>query len=435
MADLRVEVEEINSVTQKLSVNVPWREVKKEIDKSFSNISKTAKVKGFRQGKIPRSVLELMYRQEVEKEVINYLLNFHYFDIIRKKGINVVAEPKIEQQGIKEGEDFSFVATVEVEPSVEPKDYLGMTLTKPDETVTDEDVNNTIQKLRQSFASLKEAEAGHKIVNGDMVTLKYEGIVDGKVIDSLKSDGSTIQVSEKSALPGLTEQLVGMEKGETKEIKLTLPENFYQEELRSKEAAFKIEIMNVQQPILPEINEEFIKNFQKYSSLSELEDDIRASLAEEKKVMGRNALRQEIADKLLAANEFEVPPSVVERETLYLMREQINNMVVRGRQERERAIEQVTKHYSDFKSAATKRTKLMYIMKAIAHKESINVSDTELDNYINDMAKLSNESFSACKEKLEKEGLIDIIKSQISEDKVFKYIEDNSIIYTNQPGE
>jgi trigger factor len=261
-----VRIEDVSTIKKKLSFDISWIEVKKELDSVYKDVGKKAKVKGFRQGKVPRNILESMYKEYAEEETITKLVNRYYWDALKDQNIAAVAQPDIEQQGLEEEKNFTFTATVEVEPAIEPKGYVGLELEKEEHDVTDSDVEKRLQEVRDMFATMEEVEADRGIGEGDFAVIDFEGTLDGKALKEMKADNYLLEMGSKTFIPGFEEQLKGMKKDQAKEIKLTMPDDYHAKHLSGKEVVFSVILKNIKEKKLPDVDEKFIQNFDKYET-------------------------------------------------------------------------------------------------------------------------------------------------------------------------
>jgi trigger factor len=162
-----IKVEEVSPIKKKISFEIPWEEVKKELDAAYRTVGKKAKIKGFRPGKTPRHILETYYREDAEGEAVSNLVQRSFEEAIQANNLMPVARPQIEQNGIQADQSFTYSATVEVEPVIEPQGYTGLELQKEDTAVTDRDVDVRLEELRNMYSSLKDVEAGRAVQEGD----------------------------------------------------------------------------------------------------------------------------------------------------------------------------------------------------------------------------------------------------------------------------
>lgn len=420
-------IEDVSTIKKKLSFDISWIEVKKELDSVYKDVGKKAKVKGFRQGKVPRNILESMYKEYAEEETITKLVNRYYWDALKDQNIAAVAQPDIEQQGLEEEKNFTFTATVEVEPAIEPKGYVGLELEKEEHDVTDSDVEKRLQEVRDMFATMEEVEADRGIGEGDFAVIDFEGTLDGKALKEMKADNYLLEMGSKTFIPGFEEQLKGMKKDQAKEIKLTMPDDYHAKHLSGKEVVFSVILKNIKEKKLPDVDEKFIQNFDKYETLGDLKEDILKTLKEENKARSITTLKNLIIDKLLEANDFEVPPTFVNRQVSFMIADMQRRMTMRGMKKQDPS-ELYTRFYDLYKDEASKVVKTILLIKRIAEKESISVSDSEIDEKIKEIAEQRAQSYESLKKSLVEGDMIEDIKSEILNTKVFRLIEDKAKI-------
>ena len=416
-----VKIEDISSVKKKLSFDIPWTDVKNELDIVYRKVGKTAKVKGFRPGKIPRSVLERYYREQAEEETVSSLVNRYYWEILQEKEIPAVTQPQIEQKGIEQDKDFSFSATIEVEPAVDPKDYIGLELKKEDPLVTDEDLEARLQEIRQMFATMEDLNDDRAVIRGDFVTIDFSGKVAGESLKELTAENHLLEIGSKTFVPGFEDQLIGTRKGESKTFAVTFPEPYAAAHLAGKEVEFSVTVKGIRIKRAPEIDEDFVKNFERYDSLEALRADVRKNLEEEKKRRVEADLDKGIGEKLLASNEFEVPESFIEHQIYYMMSDMQRRMVSGG-MDAKKAAELCFKLHDQLREEATKIVKTVILIKNIARKEAITVDEGEIEKQIGEMASQRGQDVDTLKKSLEKDDMVDSIKSEILSRKTYDFL-------------
>lgn len=422
---MTVKVEDVSPVKKKLLFDISWLEVKNELDAVYKDVGKKAKVKGFRQGKIPRNILESMYKDYAEDEAITNLVNKYYWEALKEKNINAVAQPNIDQKGIEVEKNFTFTATVEVEPVIEPKGYIGLELEKEDHEISESDVDARLQEVREMFGTMVEVATDRGINDGDFAVIDFEGTLNGKPLKEMKADNYLLEVGSKTFVPGFEEQLVGIKKGETKQIRVRLPDDYHVKHLTGEEVLFLVTLKNIKEKQLPEIDETFVQNFDKYETLDDLKKDIRKTLAEENVARSNSGFKNLIIDRLLEINKFEVPQSFVNRQVSYMLADMQKRMAMRGIKRQETS-ELSDKFYDLYKDEALKIVMSILLLKSIAEKESITVSDKELEEKIKEIAIQRSQSYDSLKKSLVDGNMIDDIKSEILNAKVFGFIEDKS---------
>jgi len=428
-----VKIEDISPVQRRLSFEVIWDDVKKELDSMYRAMGKSAKIKGFRQGKAPRAVLEAHYGDQVKEETISNLVTRHYTEAAEKNKIEAVAQPIIDQKGIREGENFLFSATVEVQPVLDPQNYTGIDLEKEKVSVSKADVDGRLTQIRQMYATLEDVTVDRGLAEDDFALIDFTGTLDGKERKDLAAQDYTLQIGSKSFVPGFEDQLIGMKRGESKDVTVTFPETYGAKDLAGKEVSFSVTLKNIREKVLPELDEEFIKNFEKYENLKDLKDDVKRSLEEEGEARVKAELRSAIVDKLLERNEFEVPSAWVERQIYTMMLDARQRMVQNGMPD-DKAAEISYNLHDRFKDQATRMIKASFILNEIAKKESIEVSEAEIDEKLRDIAQRYGQQYESVREASENNGMKGRLRDDLLEQKALDFIEERATITAPKKG-
>lgn len=429
-----IQIEDISRVKKKLIFDVSWDEVKKELDAVYREVGKKARVRGFRQGKVPRKILESLYKNYAEGEAVTNIVNKYYWNAIEEKNIQAISQPHIEQNGIIYEKNFVFTATVEVEPEIDPQGYVGLELVKEIQDVTDEDVEKKLQEMRSMFSTLEEVESDREIQEGDFTLIDFEGKIEDKVIPGMKSDNYLLEIGSRIFVPGFEKQLVGMKKGEAKDFQIEFPSDYHDKELAGKTVTFSVVVKGIKEKKLPDLDEQFVRNFQSYETLDEMKSDIRSRLEKEFAARTEMRLRDQIIDRLIALNEFEVPPTFVERQISYMVADTQRRMAIRGAS-RERRAEIGERLREMYRDEAQKIVKTSLLLKNIARKESISVEESEVEERIRRLAEEQGHTFDEMKASLEKAGMMESLRNDILQDKVFAFIEHRAKVTTVPKGE
>lgn len=420
--DVNIKIEDLSTVKKKLSFEVPWEDVKKELDSAYNKVGKQAKVKGFRPGKAPRKILETLYKDQAEGEAISSMVSKHYWDAVEKKSIVPTSQPVIDQGEIKSDSDFSFSATVETKPEIEPKDYLELQLDKEAPAVMDEALNKRLDDLRNMYSTLEEIQEDKPVAESDFVTIDFQGSVDGKELDSMKAENYVLEIGSQRFIPGFEDKLIGLKKGDDKEFKITFPENYNANDLAGKEAVFKVKVKELKQKRIPELDDNFLKNFEKYETIDDLKNNLRQALEEENKLRVDQEFRRKLIDKLLENNLFEVPETLVERQ-LYLMMMNTQRRMAYNGMDPQKAAEFAYRMRDTMKVEAEKQVKTSLLLEAIAKKESIKADEEDIQKRFEDMASRYAQDVESVRKSYEKEDMMDGLKAEIVEQKTLDFIE------------
>jgi len=426
-----VKIEEINSVKKKMSFEIPWSDVKNELDSAYLVVGKKARIKGFRPGKVPRKVLEVHYRDEAEGEAISNLVSKSYMAALEKNDIMPIDQPVIDQKGIDRDKNFSYTATIEIQPVVEPKDYTGLEVEKAEPKVTKKDVDNRLEQLRDMYATLEDVKEERGLKEGDFAVIDFEVTVDGKERKELASQNYMLQLGAGMFMPGFEDKIEGLKKGETKEVNITFPDNFDTKEIAGKEGVYSVTVKDIREKKVPELDSEFIKNFEKYESLNDLKKDIKKSIEEEKKASVKSDVTKKIVDALLEKNDFEVPSVWVERQ-IYIMTLDAQQRMIRNGMAPDKVVEISANLHDRFQDQATVMVKSTLLLNKIAEKESITVEENEIEESLKEIATQTARDVETVKETYEKNNLIEGLKNEILEKKTLEFIEDKATIKTTK---
>ncbi len=310
--DLQVTTNKLNNKETQLTVKVPVEKIQKQVESRISQVAKTAKIDGFRKGKVPMSHIRAQYGAGIQQEVINDVIRDTVFEAIKEEDIRAVGMPNIDD--VKLEDDFLvYQATVEIFPEIDVQGVSDIEVERQSAKVSDEDVDTMIenlQKQRQEFAEKDDAAD-----EGDQVIFDFEGSIDGEKFEGGSAEDFKLVLGSNQMIPGFEDGIKGMKAGDEKTIDVTFPEDYQAENLAGKQAQFKINVKKVEAPKLPEINDEFLELFGvKEGGVDKLKADVRKNMEREIKNAARNQVKQAAFDALLEKNEFDVPSAMLEQE-------------------------------------------------------------------------------------------------------------------------
>lgn len=412
---MKAVVENVSPVKKKIKIEIAPESVSKEMDKALADVAKKAKIPGFRPGKAPKAVVEKHYGDEVRSEVMQRLISESYMEALREHGIHPVDMPTVDDVSpLAKGSPLSFSALVEVRPDIELGTYDGIEVKEKDLTVTDEELNRTLDQLREMYAQLEVVE-GRPLENNDTAVIDFEGFRDGKPIDGAKASDYLLTLGSDTLIPGFETQLVGMKREETREIKVTFPADYNNQELAGKEATFTIVLKEIKKKVLPELNDEFTKELGDYKTVDELKAGVKKDLEIRKRNEQSSAQREEILSKLVEAHTFEAPPGMVARELQSMARQQAQRMARRGMDVK---LFDIAKFSDENKPLAEKRVRGMLLLDVIADKEKVEVSDQEVNSALTVMARSAGQTVDAIKKYYDSlEGGLDNLRSSLVQEK------------------
>jgi len=316
---------------------------------------------------------------------------------------------------------------VEVEPVIEPQGYKGLDLQKEDPAVTDRDVDVRLEELRNMYSSLVDVEAGRSVQEGDFLLIDFEGKLGGETRKDLTETGFRIEVGSKRLVPGFEDALIGLKQGESKEFTVKFPDDYQVKEFAGNDIAFNVTVQDVKVKVLPELDENFVKNFNKYDNLEALKIDLRKSLEEEKIARVKANLQKAINEQLLEKNPFDVPEAYVERQIFNMMVEYQRRMVMNG-MDPDNAAKVAANLHDQFRDEAARMVRTGILLQRIAEMEALAVDEKEIDDRIRETASRYGHDFESMKVSYEKDNLIDRLKDQLLEEKTLDFIESRANI-------
>lgn len=416
MADIKIE--DISSVKKKLSITIPVDEVTKVTDEKFTEIGKDARIEGFRKGKVPENILRQKFAKEVRGEVVNALVQSSYEDALKSNDLYPVGQPEVDLKEFTDGEPLTFTATVEIKPKVEVSGYKELSLKAQSTDPTDDDIKEALEHMQKTHSELKEVDRAAK--NGDTVILDFDGYIDGEPLEGGKADNFTLELGSSSFIPGFEEDLVGLKKGDEKELNLKFPDEYQAKEIAGKPVLFKVKIHEVKEKILPKLDDEFAKDVEA-DSLDDLKEKMAKEIKSGKKRGEMSRLRKESIDKLIESNEFEVPDSMVQGYLQQIIQQVIQNSQY-GMGNPEDAGLSADELQAKYRIVATRECKANIIIESIVKQEKVDVPEEEVTKALTEAATSQGKTLEQFRGELEKQGYMDYFVDGLVKDKVFDMI-------------
>ncbi|MEB3768208.1 trigger factor [Acinetobacter sp. MD2] len=382
---MQVTTEAVSGVARRLNVSVPTSRINEQFEARLKRTAKTAKINGFRAGKVPVNVVRREYGAGIYQEVVNDIIRDSVFEAIQQEKINAVGMPNIEKVENKE-DALVFEATVEVYPEVEVNAFDSLEVERKSTEINDKDVDVMLENLQKQRATWAETKG---MAKKDMqVTFDFEGSVDGEKFEGGSAEDFKLVLGAGRMIPGFEDGIVGMKKGEEKVIDVTFPEDYQAENLAGKAAQFKITVKLVEKQKLPEIDAEFLTIFglTEEEGVEKLKADVRKNMEREVKNGLRNQVKSAAFDALVAANEIEVPAAMVAQEIDRQRQQMIQQFTQQFGAQGAKAFDSSMLPDDLFKEQAEKSVKLGVLVSKVLADAKLEVDQTRVDAYINDMA-------------------------------------------------
>ena len=412
--------------TYELVVNVDGETFEKAINAVYKRQVKNISIQGFRKGKAPRRVVEKMYGSEVfYEDAMQDCYPEALYEAAKEADVKIVKVDTLE--AVDAGKDgFTFKATVIVEPDMEIKDYLGIEVTKKSTEVTDELVDEEIEKVRERNSRMVTVE-DRAAQDGDVAVIDFEGFVDGEAFDGGKAENYNLKLGSGNFIPGFEEQIIGHNTDEEFTITVNFPEDYQAEELKGKEAQFKIKLHEIKAKELPEVDDDFVKDVSEKETLEEYKEELKETVSKRLVEEADKDVDDQIANKLMELLEGEIPEAMYDNQA---------NEMVRDFEMRLRSQGMDLNTYMQYmgmdvnglkgmyKDEAEKRVKLRLALETVVKKENIEASESDLDEEYSKMAEAYKMEIDKVKAAVPAESLAEDVKVQ----KALKLIKDKAVI-------
>ena len=426
---MQVTVEDVSSVKKILHIEVPEKIVIRELDNAYKNLKKNAKIKGFRPGKAPRSVLERLYKKDVHGDVSSKLLQDSFVEALKETELNIIGNPKIEPPKLEEKGPYKYDATVEVKPEIDDIDFKGITLKKALYQVTDEEMEAQLKLLQKNMTQQIPITEDRPVKENDSVLIDYEGFKDGMPFpETQKTENFSMKIGAGAISKTLDEELIGMKPGENRELTVNFPEDHFNEKLANLEITFHVTLHEIREEILPEIDDEFAKKFGQYETLDDLKNAITSNLNEGYQKRVEQELNEQIYKDLIEKTEFELPDSMVDYELNNIIDEIEKTLTYYNKTMEEQGL---TKEMlvEEHRETAEKKVRRHLILGKIIDQENIELSDQELEDGFADMAQAVNQPVEAIKNYYQQnQDNLDFFKHTLLEKQAIKLIIESSNI-------
>lgn len=421
-------IEKIENNKVSLRIEVSYEDFEKEIQKAYNKNKSRFDVPGFRKGKVPRKIVESNYGEGVfYEDAINSVFPRVYEEAVKENKLDPIDRPSLDLEEIKKGEPVILLVDVEVKPEVKLGEYKGLEIEKQEFNVTDEDVNSELKNIQERNARVVEVE-DRAAQDGDILTLDYSGSVDGEKFEGGTAQNQTLELGSDSFIPGFEEQLVGVNVGEDKDVNVTFPEEYHQEDLAGADAIFKVTVHEIKAKDLPELDDELAKDVSEFDTLDELKEDIKTKLEEEAEKKEKASFENSVIDKVCENAEIETPQVLIEDQIEANVRDFGQRLRSQGL-ELEKYLELTGMKMSDFrdqfKEDAERVAKAELVLEAIAKEEKIEATDEQLETELEEMAKQYNQKLEYVKERFSQDDL-DYIKEGIVKRNTVEFLVENT---------
>jgi trigger factor len=409
------QVDQISPILVEVKVEVPWDKVNESLELAYRNLQRTARVRGFRPGKVPRNVVKNLMGKSVEQDVSNQLFEQALGEAVKEHSLEPISVSAMDSPALSQGQPWSFKAKLEVRPKVGPVNTSALTIQRKLEPVTDADIERELQQMRERNAEIVSPAESRPARQGDILTLDIAVSVEGQPRADLSSTDTRAELGAERLLSEIEAALEGASVGEEREVNLTFPENYSHEGLQGKPASFKLSVKQLQEKVLPDLDDELAKDLE-HESLDALRDDIRKRLTEQATRRTDSSLREDVVERLVDANPVPVPPSLVERQERAMLNELLQFQQMLGR-----PIPFDDAMHKELRTRAERKIQAVLVLAALAEQQKVTVSDDEVEAKLKEIADQGGKHIAKVRAEYQGERR-ETLHSQLLHNKLLEYL-------------
>ncbi len=417
---MKVSVNDVTGCTKEITVEVPADTVQTKMDGIYHRISQEAKIPGFRKGKVPLDVIRKQYKSAAREEMVQHQLPEFFRTVLIEQKIDPVAQPQITHLQFDEGTPMKFVATVEIKPAFELKNYKGLAVKKVKTDATEQDVDKALENLRNQMAQLVPVDRATQ--GDDWVLIDFEGKIDGQVFEGGKASRYPVLLGSQSLLKDFEDNLINLKAGDSKTFTLTFPADYGKKEISGKDAEFTVKLHEIKAKKLPALDDEFAKDAGKAENLKELRENILLQIKHSKETEQRSKMIEQIGEKLIAEHKFDVPASLIQMEQQRLVQQGVERLKSQGVDANQLPDEQKKQFVEGMKPVAEKNVHLALIVEKITAAEKIKTDEKDIEAYIHKVSQNVNQPVDVVRRYIQQQGNMDSIKDWIQYEKTLDFL-------------
>lgn len=373
---MQVTVESTGKLERRMRVELPAERIEQEIDSRLKRVGKTAKIKGFRPGKVPAKVVRQRYGKQVREEVLGELMQKSYTEAVVREKLNPAGGPKIEADDGADGSNFAYVATFEIMPEVELQGLDKIKVEKPAVDIGEADLDAMIEKLREQKADWQEVD--RKSADGDRVVCDFSGMLDGEPVEGGQGTNVPVVLGQGQMLPDFEKGLKGVSAGDETTFKVKFPKDYHAEDLKGKKVDFTVNVHSVEEQVLPEVDDEFAGLFGiEEGGIEKFKQDVRENMEREAGQKVKNDLREQVMNALLEANPIDIPQTLKHQEMHEMQHEAMRRL---GIEDHDQA-----PPMENFAESAEQRVRLGLLVRQLIADKDITLDEGRVRDHVEEM--------------------------------------------------
>jgi trigger factor len=425
---MNVEVENLDKVRKKVQVILPEEKISEIRESIYEELKKKAKIKGFRPGKVPRSIITTYYKGYIEDEIHTRMVQTTMGEALNTAKVDPVTEPIL--SFINEENRYGYELECEIVPDIEMPFYKGIEVEVEAINIADDDVEKRIDGLRNMHAEMINREEGAEAQKGDFIIIKYQGFINGQPVKDVATEFYPVELGSAKLMPEFETALIGTKVGEEKLIDITFPEDYPDKDVATKTMQFQVLVKEIKEKRFPEINDEFAKDLN-FENTEAMRTGLKEELLKEKESAQKREISQKIMEHLLKDADIPVPKRLLDKRVQGMIEEAMNRFKDdKMTEEEERNI--IGNLRSDFEKRAEERIKGEIILKKVAETESLTVDDDEVYDRMKKMAEDTRRSYEEIQNFYREYNMTDNLRGSILEEKTLSFLKENAVIKVKQ---
>ncbi len=417
-----------NANELKLSFVIEAVKFDEAIKKVYEKSARYFNIPGFRKGKAPMAIVEKTYGTQIfYEDAFNEVVPDIYEKELKENNIDAVSKPDLSIDQMEKGKDLKFTAIVQIKPEVKLEKYKGIEIKKIEYNVSDKDIEHELGHMAEKNARVVNVE-GRPVEKGDITVIDFEGSVDGVKFEGGKAEGHELEIGSNAFIPGFEDQIIGMKVEEEKDVKVKFPDDYFSEDLKGKDAVFKVKLHEIKKKELPKIDDEFAKDASEFDTLKELKNSIKEKLEEENKSRAKFETEEEVVKAVCKDVKIDIPSGMIDTEIDNMVKEVESRLNYQG-MNMEMYLNMIGKTMTEFRKEAEEQArdsvKTRLVLEAIIKEEKIEPSEEKVNDRLKEMAKIYGQSEEDLKKN---ENFMEFIKSNLAQEEVVDFLVKNAKI-------
>ena len=427
-----------SATKREIQVEIPVADVIRQTDSLIQKYQKVARIPGFRRGHVPASIIRQRFSEEIKTDMVEALIPRYFRQEAERLGIHPVSQPRVTDLQLHEGEPLRFKAAFEVLPEIKLEGYKELRADKPEIAVSEADVEQALADLRERHASFNPVE-GRALADGDFAQVSLDGNpkpgeseseTESETKSGTKSgegqpvhmDEVLVEIAGKDTMPEFTEHLRGASPGDDRTFDVNYPEDTQDKRLAGKTFSYAVKVQSIKQKSLPELNDEFAKQLGEFQTVDDVRKAIREQIESERKHRAQHEAKEKLVGELIQRNDFEVPDSLIEQQIDIRLERGLRALAAQGLTAEQMKKMDLTRLRVGQREQAIHDVKAALLLERVAEEENVQVSDEELNQEVESLARQSKQTSEAVRARLTRDGGLDRIRTRIRNEKTLEFL-------------